>query len=64
VEYREERKKTIQKMAEVGKQKLSANLLTAHGFSKGSDWDDFTADKSILIIKLDEVTEKVGLKSP
>lgn len=64
VEDREERKKAIEKMAEVGKQKLSANFLMAHGFSKGSDWDDFTADKSILIIKLGEVTEKIGLKSP
>jgi hypothetical protein len=54
----------IEKMAEGGKQKLSANFLVAHGFSQVSDWTDFTADKPILIIKLDEVTEKIGLKSP
>lgn len=64
VENREERKMAIEKMAEGGKQKLSANFLIAHGFSEGSDWTDFTADKPILIIKLDEVTEKIGLKSP
>jgi len=63
VEDREERKMAIEKMAEVGKQKLSANFLVAHGFSKGSDWGAFTAGKPILIIKL-EVTEKMGLKSP
>lgn len=51
-------------MAEVGEKKLSANFLLAYGFSQGSDWTDFTADKPILIIKLDEVTEKIGLKSP
>jgi len=64
VENREERKMAIEKMAEVGKQKLSVNFLVAHGFSQGSDWTDFTADKPILIIKLDEVNEKIGLKSP
>jgi nitroimidazol reductase NimA-like FMN-containing flavoprotein (pyridoxamine 5'-phosphate oxidase superfamily) len=64
VEDQEERKMAIEKMAEGGKNKLSANFLLAHGFSQGSDWTDFTADKPILIIKLDDVTEKIGLKSP
>jgi uncharacterized protein len=64
VEDREERKMAIEKMAEAGKQRLSPNFLVAHGFSQGSDWGDFSDEKSILIIKLDEVTEKIGLKSP
>jgi nitroimidazol reductase NimA-like FMN-containing flavoprotein (pyridoxamine 5'-phosphate oxidase superfamily) len=64
VEDHGERKTAIEKMAEVGEKKLSANFLLAHGFSQGSDWKDFTADKPILIIKLDDVTEKIGLKSP
>jgi nitroimidazol reductase NimA-like FMN-containing flavoprotein (pyridoxamine 5'-phosphate oxidase superfamily) len=64
VENREERKKAIIKMAEVGKQQLSPNFLVAHGFPQGSDWDDFTADQPIFIIKLDDVIEKTGLKSP
>jgi hypothetical protein len=64
VEDRKERKMAIEKMAEVGEQKLSPNFLVAHGFSKGSDWGAFTAGKPILIIKLGEVTEKIGLKSP
>ncbi len=51
-------------MAEVGEQKLSPNFLLAHGFPQGCDWGYFTEDKPILIIKLDEVTEKIGLKSP
>lgn len=64
VENRKERKKAIEKMAEVGKQKLSPNFLVAHGFSQGSEWGAFAENKSILIIKLDEVSEKIGLKSP
>ena len=64
VENREEREMAIKKMAAVGKQKLSPNFLVAHGFSQGSNWEAFSAEKPILIIKLDEVTEKTGLKSP
>jgi uncharacterized protein len=64
VEDRQERKMAIEKMAEAGKQKLSPNFLMAHGFSQGSDWGDFSDEKPILIIKLNEVTEKTGLKSP
>jgi len=64
VEDHDERKRAIEKMAEEGKKKLSANFLLAHGFSQGSEWTDFTADKPILIMKLDNVTEKIGLKSP
>jgi uncharacterized protein len=64
VENREERKMAIEKMAEAGKQRLSPNFLVAHGFSQGSDWGAFSEDKPILIIKLNEVTEKTGLKSP
>ena len=64
VEDLEKRKMAIEKMAEAGKQRLSPNFLVAHGFSQGSDWEAFSVEKPILIIKLDEVTEKTGLKSP
>jgi len=63
VENQEERKRAVEKMVEVGKKKLSPNFLVAHGFSKGSDWDVLNTDEKLLIIKLDEVTEKKGLKS-
>jgi uncharacterized protein len=63
VENLEERKAAVQKMAELGKKRLSPNFLVAHGFSKGSEWLNFTESQEILIIKL-EVTEKMGLKSP
>jgi hypothetical protein len=63
VENLEERKAAVQKMAELGKNRLSPNFLVAHGFSKGSEWLNFSESQEILIIKL-EVTEKMGLKSP
>jgi uncharacterized protein len=59
----DERKAAVQKMAEVGKRRLSPNFLVAHGFSKGSKWLSFSENQEILMIKL-EVTEKMGLKSP
>ena len=64
VENHEERKKAIMEMAKVGKRQLSANFLVAHGFPQGSDWGEFTDDQPILIIKLGDVREKTGLKSP
>lgn len=64
VKNEDEREKVITKMAEVGKQRLSTTFLVAHGFPYGSEWDAFTPDKPILIIKLDNVTKKMGLKSP
>jgi uncharacterized protein len=64
VESSEDRKKVIKKMAKIGKEKLSPNFLVAHGFPKGAQWDNLSEDKPLIIIKLDEVSETVGLKSP
>ena len=59
----EERRKAIQKMAEIGTTKLSPNFLCAHGFESQSGWSVFNAEKPILILKLEKVTSKKGLKS-
>jgi len=64
VENHQERKRAIMKMAEIGKQQLSSNFLVAHGFPQGSNWSEFTDNQPILIIKLDDVKGKTGLKSP
>jgi len=63
-ENREERKRAIIKMADLGKKKLSPNFLVAHGFPQGSGLGEFTDDRPVLIIKLDDVTKRTGLKSP
>jgi len=64
VDDAQERKKALEKLAEQGKRKLSRNFLVAHGFSKDSDWSALLAEKPILVVKLDEITGKMGLKSP
>jgi hypothetical protein len=57
-----ERTEAINKFATEGKQKLSKNFLLAHGFER-SDWSAFRPDRPLVIMKLDEVVETVGLKS-
>ncbi len=60
----QERAKVIKKIAEEGKQKLSENFLAAHGFKKEQGWSSFTPEKPIVIVKLEEIAEEIGLKSP
>jgi nitroimidazol reductase NimA-like FMN-containing flavoprotein (pyridoxamine 5'-phosphate oxidase superfamily) len=60
----QERAEVINRIAEEGKQKLSTNFLAAHGFKKEEGWSSFTPDKPVMIVKLERVTEKIGLKSP
>lgn len=60
----DERRKAIQKMAEVGSAKLSTNFLCAHGFEGQNGWSSFNAEQPILILRLEKVTSIKGLKSP
>jgi nitroimidazol reductase NimA-like FMN-containing flavoprotein (pyridoxamine 5'-phosphate oxidase superfamily) len=60
----EERAKVINRMAEEGKQNLSTNFLVAHGFKKEEGWSSFTPEKPLVIVKLEEVAETIGIKSP
>ncbi|UCE16592.1 MAG: pyridoxamine 5'-phosphate oxidase family protein [Candidatus Bathyarchaeota archaeon] len=59
-----ERATIIRRMAEEGKQKLSPNFLAAHGFKKEEGWSSFTPEKPLVIVKLENVTQEIGLKSP
>ena len=61
---RQERDKVIKMMAEEGKRKLSTNFLAAHGFKKGEDWSSFTPEKTMIIVKLEDIAKEIGLKSP
>jgi len=59
-----ERAEVIKRMAEEGKRKLSTNFLAAHGFKKEEGWSSFTPEKPLFIVKLEEIAEEIGLKSP
>jgi len=59
-----ERTMVIRRMAEGGEQKISPNFLAAHGFKKEEGWSSFTPEKPLVIVKLENVTQEIGLKSP
>jgi hypothetical protein len=59
-----ERAEVVKKMRELGKEKLSENFLAAHGLGADESWDSFTVEKPLLIVKLEQPFEELGLKSP
>ena len=59
-----ERAEVIEKMRQFGKERLSRNFLAAHGLQADENWDAFTEEKPIVIVKLDPLTAESGLKSP
>jgi nitroimidazol reductase NimA-like FMN-containing flavoprotein (pyridoxamine 5'-phosphate oxidase superfamily) len=59
-----ERAKAVSRMVEIARSKrLSTTFLQAHGFPKEAEWSSLTEDKSMVVVKLVEVTEITGLKS-
>ena len=60
-----ERARAIKKLVETAKNRgLSENFLAAHGFAKENGWDSLTPEKPITVIKLENIIERSGLKSP
>lgn len=59
-----ERATIIRRMAKEGEQKLSPNFLAAHGFKKEEGWSSLAPEKPLIIVKLENVTQEIGLKSP
>ena len=62
VEDQEEANQVVSLFAETGKDGISPKFLAAHGFDPDAGWDVFKGD--LVIIKLVDIVEKVGLKSP
>ena len=60
-----ERVNALQKLAEEGEKKLSPNFLPAHGLKKEKGWSSLTPrNTSLVVIKLENITQEIGLKSP
>ena len=65
VTKKQERIKALEKLSEEGEKKLSPNFLPAHGFKKEEGWDSLTPSNAFLVvIKLENITQEIGLKSP
>ena len=61
----QERERALKKLAEEGESKFSKNFLLAHGFKKENGWSSLAStEKSSVVIKLENVTQEIGLKSP
>jgi nitroimidazol reductase NimA-like FMN-containing flavoprotein (pyridoxamine 5'-phosphate oxidase superfamily) len=59
----DEVKQVVSLFTETGKKSISPKFLAAHGFNPDEGWSAFKGD-DLVIIKLVDVVEKVGLKSP
>ena len=59
-----ERAKAIERMAEEGHRSISENFLAAHGFNPREGWSAFTPDKPMTVVRLENISEVVGLKNP
>ncbi|HUU86287.1 MAG TPA: pyridoxamine 5'-phosphate oxidase family protein [Candidatus Glassbacteria bacterium] len=65
VNDQQERVKAIKKLSEEGETKLSPNFLPAHGFNKEDGWSALTStDLPLVVIRLENITQEIGLKSP
>ena len=60
----DERKNVINHIAETGRNQFSPQFLAAHGLKVDETWTAYTSDKPLLILKLEEIVEMFGLRSP
>ena len=59
-----ERSEAIRKLVEVGNRRISEKFLAAHGLESTAGWSALTPEQAQIIVKLDEITEEIGIKSP
>lgn len=60
----DERDNVINYIAQTGKNKISSQFLAAHGLTLDKTWNSYTSEKPFLILKLVDIVEMFGLKSP
>lgn len=59
-----ERAEAIRRLSDAGKNRISEKFLAAHGLESKDGWSSLTPENAQIIVKLDEITEKIGIKSP
>jgi len=64
VEDPDERAEAIDEMGRLGAERLSENFLAAHGLNPDDGWPAFKPDNPLVIMKLGDVSNIVGLKYP
>ena len=58
-----ELKSVVHMFSDTGKQ-LSTKFLAAHGIDPSKGWNEFKDESDLVIVKLVDIAEKVGLKEP
>lgn len=59
-----QKSKVIKKIVQEGKRNISTNFLAAHGIKKEEGWESLVERKKLLVVKLKNIKEIIGLKSP
>jgi nitroimidazol reductase NimA-like FMN-containing flavoprotein (pyridoxamine 5'-phosphate oxidase superfamily) len=60
----EERMRAIKKLSSEGRERYSKKFLAAHGLGLESEWGDLLNKKPLVVFKLKDITNRIGLKSP
>ena len=63
-DLQEEAKAIVHMVKDAESKGVSTNFLPAHGVPREVGWSALKAEKPIIVVKLVDVTETVGLKSP
>jgi len=63
VTNQKEYKEAVRQFSETGEKEISPKFLVAHGFNPEDGWDALNGDE-LVIMKLVDIVERVGLKSP
>lgn len=58
-----ERAEAINMLMSQARRRLSRSFLAAHGFDKTEDWSSLDSQKPLVVVKLDKVAHRAGLKS-
>ena len=59
-----ERNNVINHIAQTGRARFSPQFLAAHGLNVDQTWTSYIVDQPLLILKLEEIVEMFGLRSP
>ena len=59
-----EYKEAVLTFSKTDKKMLSTKFLAAHGLDPSDGWESFSPRKQFIIMKLEKISEKIGLKSP
>jgi len=58
-----EKPQAIKGLVNEGEKRLSRNILVANGLSKSEEWPSLGKEKTLVMVKLANIVERIGLRS-